>query len=127
MDEAHASFVEHLKQTIRSTRVAVALQANAQLIMMYRRIGGMILKAQEQQGWDARVIDRLSHDLREEFPDMKGFSASNLKHMRRFAREWPDLSIGQRAVTQLPWGSNLVLLFKLGSVELSDEVQANYC
>lgn len=50
MDEAHASFVEHLKQTIRSTRVAVALQANAQLIkliMMYWRIGGMILKAQE--------------------------------------------------------------------------------
>ena len=117
MDETYTSFVERLKQTIRSTRVAVTLQANARLIMMYWQIGSMILKAQEQQGWGARVIDRLSLDLREAFPDMKGFSASNLKHMRRFAKEWPDLSIGQQAVTQLPWGSNLMLLFKLDSIE----------
>lgn len=48
---------------------------------------------------------------------MKGFSASNLKHMRRFAQEWPDLSIGQQPVTQLPWGNNLVLLFKLDNAE----------
>ena len=85
--------------------------------MMYWRIGRMILDAQEKEGWGARVIDRIARDLRESFPDMKGFSASNLKHMRRFAQEWPDLSIGQQPVTQLPWGSNLVLLFKLDIAE----------
>lgn len=39
----------------------------------------MILDAQEKEGWGARVIDRIARDLRESFPDMKGFSAS--KHL----------------------------------------------
>ncbi len=117
MEQSYASFIDQLKQTISSTRVKVTLQANAQLIMMYWRIGTMILEAQEREGWGARVIDRISLDLKESFPDMKGFSASNLKNMRRFAQEWPDPSIGQQVVTQLPWGSNLVLLFKLDSAE----------
>ena len=37
------------------------------------------------QGWGARIIDRLSFDLREQFPEMKGFSPRNLKYMRAFA------------------------------------------
>lgn len=117
MDEGYSSFVERLKQTIRTTRVSVALQANARLIMMYWQIGSMILKAQEQQGWGARVIDRISLDLKKSFPDMKGFSSTNLKYMRQFALAWPDFSIGQQPVDQLPWGSNLVLLHKLDNAE----------
>ena len=77
----------------------------------------MILEAQEKEGWGARVIDRISLDLKSAFPDMKGFSASNLKNMRYFAREWPDLEIGQRCVVQLPWRSNLALLAKLNNEE----------
>lgn len=117
MDNSYESFVEQLKQTIQTTRVAVTLQANSQLIMMYWQIGNMILEAQKNQGWGSRVIDRLSFDLRESFPDMKGFSASNLKNMRRFAQAWPDLEIGQQPVVQLPWGSNLVLLAKLDTMQ----------
>lgn len=87
MDQSYATFIERLKETVSSTKVKITLQANAQLIMMYWRIGRMILDAQEKEGWGARVIDRIARDLRESFPDMKGFSASNLKHMRRFAQE----------------------------------------
>lgn len=117
MDDSYVSFVEDLKQTISRTRMVVTLQANTQLIAMYWRIGDRILKTQEERGWGARVIDRLSHDLREAFPDMKGFSASNLKYMRRFAEAWPDFAIGQQPVDQLPWGSNLVLLSKLDNAQ----------
>ena len=117
MDSSYASFINELKETVRSTRIQVTLQANAQLIMMYWRVGKMILEAQEKEGWGARVIDRISLDLKSAFPDMKGFSASNLKNMRYFAREWPDLEIGQRCVVQLPWRSNLALLAKLNNEE----------
>ena len=84
---------------------------------MYWHIGKMILDAQEKEGWGARVLDRISLDLRESFPDMKGFSSTNLKYMRQFAQAWPDFEIGQQPVDQLPWGSNLVLLQKLGNAE----------
>lgn len=59
------------------------------------------------------MIDRLAHELRIAFPEMKGFSPRNLKYMRAFAEAWPDAEIVQQAAAQLPWGHNLVLLDRL--------------
>ncbi len=59
------------------------------------------------------MIERLAHDLRTAFPEMKGFSRANLMYMRAFADAWPEAEIVQQAVGQLPWGHNLVLLSKL--------------
>jgi predicted nuclease of restriction endonuclease-like (RecB) superfamily len=73
-------------------------------------IGKEILTRQEQQGWGARIIDRLAQELHSQFPDMGGLSARNLKYMRAFAEAWPDASIAQQLVAQLPWGHNLRLL-----------------
>jgi predicted nuclease of restriction endonuclease-like (RecB) superfamily len=44
---------------------------------------------------------------------MKGFSPTNLKYMRMFARAWPRAEIGQQPVDQLPWGHNVLLLTRL--------------
>jgi predicted nuclease of restriction endonuclease-like (RecB) superfamily len=63
------------------------------------------------------VIDRLAHDLKTAYPTMAGFSPRNLKYMRKFAQEWPDLTIVQRTVALLPWRSNLTLLDKLDDSE----------
>jgi predicted nuclease of restriction endonuclease-like (RecB) superfamily len=59
------------------------------------------------------VIDRLSHDLRQEFPDMAGLSPRNLKYMRAFAAAWPDSKIVQPVVAQIPWRQNIALLERL--------------
>jgi len=59
------------------------------------------------------VIERLAHDLRTAFPDMKGFSPSNLKYMRSFAKAWPEAEFLQQAVAQTPSGHILVLLDRL--------------
>lgn len=48
-------------------------------------------------------------------PDMKGFSARNLKYMRAFAQAWPDAAFVQAALAQLPWYHHLALLDKLGT------------
>lgn len=77
---------------------------------LYWQIGRDILARQAVQGWGAKVIDRLAHDLRSAFTDMKGFSPRNLKCMRAFAEAWPDAQIVQQAAAQLSWGHNLVLL-----------------
>lgn len=58
----------------------------------------------------ARVIDRLSTDLREAFPDMRGLSPRNLKYMRAFAAAWPERVIVQQLAAQIPWFHNCVLL-----------------
>lgn len=85
--------------------------------MLYWQIGKDILTRQAAQGWGAKVIERLAHDLRNAFPEMKGFSRANLMYMRAFAEAWPDEQIVQQAVGQLPWGHNLVLLTRLKQPE----------
>jgi predicted nuclease of restriction endonuclease-like (RecB) superfamily len=93
------------------------LAVNRELVLLYWQIGRDILARQGEQGWGARVIERLAHDLRTAFPEMKGFSPRNLKYMRAFAEAWPDAEFVQQAVAQLPWGHNLVLLDKLPGPE----------
>lgn len=104
--------LDALKERIRSERLRVVLAANSALLLLYWDIGQMILARQRQQGWGAKVIDRLSHDLRSAFPDMSGLSPRNLKYMRKFAEAWTERAIVQEALAQIPWYHNLALLEK---------------
>lgn len=111
--EGYADWLADLKSRIHVAQQRATLAVNVELIQLYWQIGRDILARQAEQGWGAKVIERLSHDLREAFPDMKGFSRANLKYMRAFAQAWAEDEIGQQPVGQLPWGHNIVLLTKL--------------
>jgi predicted nuclease of restriction endonuclease-like (RecB) superfamily len=63
--------------------------------------------------YDLLRIKRLAEDLRAEFPEMKGFSPRNLQYMTTFVKVWPEPSIAQQPVAQLPWGHITVLLDKI--------------
>ena len=102
-----------LKSRIQGARQRALLAANHEQIRLYHDIGKDILNRQGRQGWGAKVIDRLSADLRAAFPDMKGLSASNLKYMRFFAQECPERLIGQQSADQLPWFHIVTLISKL--------------
>lgn len=116
-----ASYPETLaeiKQRLQQSRLRTVLVANAAMVAAYWEIGQVILERQQSEGWGAKVIDRLSADLREAFPDMKGLSPRNLKYMRSFAAAWPDPAIVQRVIAQLPWRQNIALLDKLDSAAI---------
>jgi predicted nuclease of restriction endonuclease-like (RecB) superfamily len=83
------------------------------MVRLYHRVGTEILERQERQGWGGRVIERLSSDLREAFPDMKGWSSTNLKYMKGFAEICPGRQFGQQAADQLPWFHVVTLLTKV--------------
>jgi len=70
-----------------------------------------LIERMKQTG--AKVVDRLSIDLRAEFPEMGGFSRSNLLYMRAFAEAYRDEQIVQQLVGQIPWGHNVVLLTRI--------------
>ena len=109
----YADWLADLKTRIHTAQQRAALAVNRELVLLYWQIGQDILARQAAQGWGAKVIERLSQDLRSAFPEMKGFSRANLMYMRAFAAAWPDEKIVQQAVGQLPWGHNLVLLSQL--------------
>lgn len=106
----YAALLSQLKQRISSARLRAAVSVNRELILLYWDIGRDILARQRDEGWGARVVDRLATDLRQAFPEMTGLSARNLKYMRGFAEAYPDPEFVQQVVALLPWGHNVRLL-----------------
>jgi predicted nuclease of restriction endonuclease-like (RecB) superfamily len=113
----YAAWLAELKARIRTARQRAALVVNHELVLLYWQIGRDILARQGREGWGAKVIERLAQDLRSAFPEMKGFSPRNLKYMRAFAEAWPEATIVQGALAQLPWYHHLALLDKLHDPE----------
>jgi predicted nuclease of restriction endonuclease-like (RecB) superfamily len=109
----YAETLRDLKQRIHEERLRTVLAANSAMVLLYWDIGRTILARQDQAGWGAKVIDRLAADLRQAFPDMKGFSPRNLKYMRTFAAAWTDRAIVQQLAAQIPWFHNCVLLDRI--------------
>jgi predicted nuclease of restriction endonuclease-like (RecB) superfamily len=84
------------------------------LIVLYWEIGRGIVERQEGAGWGDEVLERLSRDLKHEFPELKGFSRRNLYRMRAVYLAYRARSeFVPQAVAQIPWGHNLVLLEKV--------------
>ena len=113
VDNDYAKFLVDIKIRIRSAQTRAALSVNSELVLLYWHIGNDILKRQDEQGWGAKVITRLSHDLSHEFPQMKGFSSRNLKYMRGFAAAYPDEAFVQEVLAQITWYHNITLLSKV--------------
>ena len=111
----YSSLLVDVKKHLAQARLRTIQSANVALIRAYWHIGHTILSRQKTEGWGARVIDRLSADLRETFPEMRGLSPRNLLAMKVFAREFPQAPIAQQPVAQLPWGHILQLMQKVKS------------
>jgi predicted nuclease of restriction endonuclease-like (RecB) superfamily len=135
----YAPLLADIKARVQAARIKAGLAANRELLALYWDLGRLILDRQKQEGWGAKVIDRLSADLQREFPGQQGFSRANLLFMRAFADAWSETPIVLQPVRQLPpatgaivqsslaplqvappepmaslpWGHNLLLLHKL--------------
>lgn len=101
--------VDELKSIVRGAHVRAQLKVNTEMIVMYWEIGRTILARQRAERWGSKVIDRISTELRTEFPNQRGFSRANLHYMQQMARTWPE-PIVQQAVGQLPWGHIVTLM-----------------
>jgi predicted nuclease of restriction endonuclease-like (RecB) superfamily len=119
LPDNYINILTRLKSQIQKARLKAALTANSVLLQLYWELGLGILELQQEEGWGTKVIDRLSVDLKSNFPDFKGLSVRNLKYMVRFAKSFPSfgqqaaaqiqgadsqlVTIVQQAVAQLPW------------------------
>ncbi len=109
----YLQMLQALKAQIRQARLGALISANAGLLNSYWQIGNAILQQQTQEGWGAKIIDRLSADLKDEFPDMKGLSVRNLKYMRAFAESYSDIEFVQAELAQITWYHHITLLDKV--------------
>lgn len=83
--QTYAALLASIKERIQTAQVRAALAVNRELVLLYWAIGKEILARQKQEGWGTKVIERLAKDLRSAFPNMKGFSRTNLLYIRAFS------------------------------------------
>jgi len=110
-DKDYSAFLAELKKRIKSAQIKAAVSANRELIGLYWELAEKIVEKQKYSQWGDGLLVQMSRDLREEFPDMKGFSLRNLKYIRQWYLFWADGdAIGQQLVAQIPWGHNLLIV-----------------
>lgn len=124
LDKDYKDFLGNIKTRLKSAQLRAALAANSELIKFYWELGNDLIEKQKTQKWGAGFLEQFSHDMRQAFPEMQGFSVTNLKRMRLFAQAYPDFEIRAQAVPQLPWG-HIVRLMQMIKDDSQREWYAN--
>jgi len=96
---------------------------NVELLQFYWQLGTDIAAQQPEERWGSGFLQRLSQDLMQAFPQVRGFSLRNLKYIRQWHAFWQAAPIGQQAVAQLasiPWWHN-VPMGKLPSIDALEQ------
>ena len=109
MEKDYKALLSLVKEHIGMAQVRIVTAANKEMLLLYWRLGNFILINQANEGWGAKVIDMLSKDLKNEFPNQKGYSVRNLKYMRKFALEY-TLPIIEKLTRLLKNLASLILL-----------------
>ncbi len=106
-DPSYQGWLVELKAKVRSTQLKAAIAVNRELLNFYWELGAEIVAKQANSQWGDRFLQQLSHDLMAEFPDIKGFSYSNIKYVRQWYLFYSQgIEISQQAVgqiTQISW------------------------
>lgn len=101
-----------MKSRIQAAQLKAAALVNIELTTLYWDVGQRLSKRSSQEGRRAKVVEQLAADLADAFPGVAKVSKRNLELMRQFAESYPD-GIYETAVSQIPWGHNIVLMQRL--------------
>ena len=118
--KTYQNFLLELKEQIKTSQVRAIGAVKSEMIILYFNIGKAITQKQKEEGWGAMVIKKLSLDLQNELPKVKGFSERNIKFMHQFYNEYADDVKGKLPVSllQVSWSHNIILIQKIKDKEL---------
>lgn len=133
VDKQYKKWIIELKDKIQTTQIKAAIAVNRELLNLYWELGREICEKQEKANWGDTLIEQLAKDLSAAFPEVKGFSRSNLFYVRKWflfyrAGEKVLQVVGlldnglktnenvSELVTQIPWGHNREIITKCSAI-----------
>ncbi|MBQ8264984.1 MAG: DUF1016 family protein [Bacteroides sp.] len=84
IDTDYANWIAEVKHRYRSAQVKAAVKVNAEKLLFNWQLGRDLVQKKAEERWGAGVVEQVSLDLKREFPDAEGFSASNLWYMKKW-------------------------------------------
>ena len=110
LEQDFKDIINNIKNEINSTQIMVMSDANKRLMELYFKIGRIIY---ENYNWGDNFIENLEREIKLSFPNVKGFSARNLRRMKRFYVEYMDEEILPPFFSKLSWNHNILLISKI--------------
>ena len=86
--QTYNTLLRHIKQRVAQAQQRAIYSANEEMLRMYWDIGEMLTNSQLADGWGQKTLERLSIDMKNEFPAIKGFSVRNMQCMMQFFNEY---------------------------------------
>lgn len=80
----YKNWLATLKSKIRQVQLKAIVAVNRELLLFYWELGADIVEKQKSSSWGDSFLKTLSKDLMSEFPEIKGFSQTNLKLIRQW-------------------------------------------
>ena len=119
LPNGYPEWQKSIEQLIEISKLRAAINVNADTLKLYWNIGNSILQKQKEKGWGKKVIEQLSKDLTNRFPNDRGYSVRNLGYMKYFAQEYPDFPILQVPLAKLKGQA----IWQAGLAKLEDSKQ----
>lgn len=118
--DTYTDFINQIKNQIQASQTKAAISVNKEMLKLYWFIGSEIVEKQKNSNWGDGFIKQVSEDLKNEFLNIKGFSVTNLKYMKKwylFFSKSPQLvdDLQSMPFLQIPWGHNREIITKLKS------------
>ena len=80
----YKKFIQDIKARIQASQIKAAVKVNTELLKLYWNLAHLIVQKQKESTWGKGFIVEISKDLKNEFPNMKGFSPTNLLYMKKW-------------------------------------------
>ena len=134
----YKQWLNEIKQKFQSSQIKASIQVNNILLEFYWNLGNEIVEKQKNSTWGSGFLQQLSIDLSAEFPDVKGFSYTNIKNIRQWFLFWQQAVgelestksqqlVGESSIEntkqvvsqilQIPWGHNVVIIQKCKNMQ----------
>ena len=124
-DNEYTSWLQELKERYLSQQLKAHSAVLNYCLEFYWSVGKDIVSKQSENKYGSGFYKRLSNDLKNELPGVKGLSPTNLKYMKYFYELYKDIENRQQAVDEfsmkelfsIPWGHHVTIIDKCKSNE----------
>ena len=139
-DTKYVEWLSDVKARFCQSQIKASIRVNTSMLEFYWGIGRDLVALRAEERWGAGVVKQFALDMRQAFPDITGFSDSNIKYMKRWYLFYYDRIIksqqvvdqietevkGQQVVDLLdmpelfgyiPWGQHIFIISKCQSLD----------
>ena len=127
LDEDYVKWIYDVKKRFRSAQIKTAVKVNSEQLLFNWQLGRDLVVRRAEEKWGKGIVEQVSLDLQNEFPNTKGFSTRNLWNMKKWYLFYcKDIQILQQLVGEFENSSsfNTIKMHQLGA-EIQEDTKVH--